>query len=101
MRYLLAEARYNEGSQSEGRRSVDHSRFLNLHKECGTARLAYFFETERTVTMLAKCVSEPLTFKERLALAAQGIIENEAHLKYQGMRGLLLDAARLGFESLN
>jgi hypothetical protein len=80
---------------------VDHSGFLNLHKECDTARLAYFSETERTVTMLAKCASEPLGFKERLALAAQGIIENKAHLKYRGMRALLFDAARLGFGSLN
>jgi hypothetical protein len=51
--------------------------------------------------MLAKCASEPLGFKERLALAAQGIIENKAHLKYRGMGALLFDAARLGFGSLN
>jgi len=51
--------------------------------------------------MLAKCTSEPLGFQERLALAAQGMVENQAHRTYLGMRDLLLEAARLGYGFAN
>ncbi len=80
---------------------MDQAEFLMLHAECSRARLHYFGETEITSTMLAKCTVQPLTFEERLALAAQGIVENHAHLTYLGLRDLLLDAARLGYESSN
>jgi hypothetical protein len=76
---------------------VDYRAFRKLHADCDTAREDYFAETELTPTMLAKCTPEPLGFKERLALAAQGIVENNAHLAYLGIRDLLLDAARLGY----
>ena len=49
--------------------------------------------------MLAKCTPEPLGFQERLALAAQGIAENNAHRMYLGIRDVLLEAARLGYGS--
>jgi hypothetical protein len=42
-----------------------------------------------------------LGFTERLALAAQGMVENEAHRIYLGMRDLLLEAARLGYGFTN
>ena len=78
---------------------MDHQGFTKLHAECDSARHDYFAETEITSTMLAKCTPEPLGFKERLALAAQGIVENQAHLTYLGIRDVLLDAARLGYGS--
>lgn len=78
---------------------MDHQGFTKLHAECDSARHDYFAETEITSTMLAKCTPEPLGFQERLALAAQGIAENQAHLTYLGIRDVLLDAARLGYGS--
>jgi len=80
---------------------VDHTEFTKLHEACDLARLDYFGETETTSKMLAKCSPEPLGFTERLALAAQGMAENQAHLTYLGMRDLLLDAARLGYGFTN
>ena len=78
---------------------MDHQGFTKLHAECDAARHDYFAETEITSTMLAKCAPEPLSFKERLALAAQGIAEKHAHLMYLGMRDILLEAARVGYGS--
>jgi hypothetical protein len=80
---------------------VDQAEFAKLHGECDTLRRDYFGETEKTSKMLAKCTSEPLGFTERLALAAQGMVENQAHRTYLGMRDLLLDAARLGYGFAN
>jgi hypothetical protein len=85
----------------ERRPSVDQEEFTKLHGECDTLRRDYFGETEKTSKMLAKCTLEPLSFKERLALAAQGIVENDAHRTYLGMRDLLLEAARLGYGFTN
>ena len=76
---------------------MNQAEFTQLHGECDTARLAYFGETEKTSSMLSKCTLEPLGFKERLAIAAQGMAENSAHLTYLGIRDLLLEAARLGY----
>jgi hypothetical protein len=76
---------------------VDQREFTQLHGECDTARRAYFGESEKTSSMLAKCTLEPLGFRQRLAIAAQGMAENEAHLTYLGIRDLLLEAARLGY----
>jgi hypothetical protein len=78
---------------------VDQAEFKKLHAECDTARLHYFGETEVTSKMLTSCMPEPLSFQERLALAAQGRVENQAHLIYLGMRDYLLDAARLGYSN--
>jgi hypothetical protein len=85
----------------ERRPSVDQAEFTKLHGECDTLRRDYFGETEKTSRMLAKCTLEPLGFQERLALAAQGMVENEAHRTYLGMRNLLLEAARLGYGFTN
>lgn len=78
---------------------MDQKGFSKLHAECDSARHDYFAETEITSTMLAKCTPEPLGFQERLALAAQGIAENNAHRMYLGIRDVLLEAARLGYGS--
>jgi len=80
---------------------VDQAEFAKLHGECDTLRRDYFGETEKTSRMLANCTLEPLGFKERLALAAQGMVENEAHRTYLGMRDLLLEAARRGYGFAN
>lgn len=80
---------------------MDYAEFTKLHEECATARKDYFVEAEKTSLMLAECTPEPLAFNVRLALAVQGILENHAHSTYLGIRGLLLDAARLGFGSSN
>ena len=47
--------------------------------------------------MLAECTAKPLPLKKRLMLTAQGIIEHTAHLTYLSAKGLLLNAARLGY----
>jgi hypothetical protein len=75
--------------------------FTQLHGECDAARLGYIAETEITFQMLAACLPVPLSFQLRLALAAQGIAENEAHSVYMGMRNLLLEAARFGYGNTN
>jgi hypothetical protein len=52
---------------------------------------------EKSSAMLRECTAEPLTLRKRLALASQGIIEQEAHLRYLGAKRFLLDAARRGY----
>jgi len=76
---------------------MDHTEFVKLHGECNTARLEYFGEAELTSALLGNCKPDPLGFKDRVALATQGIAENQAYLIYSGLRSLLLDAARLGY----
>jgi hypothetical protein len=71
--------------------------FTQLHLECDAARLDYIAETEIMSQMLAACSPVPLSFPLRLALATQGIAENEAHSIYISMRKLLLEAARFGY----
>jgi hypothetical protein len=78
---------------------VDHAEFTKLHAECDTARLQYVGETEVTSKMLTNCTPDPLSFQKRLALAAQGRVENHAHAIYIGMRDHLLDAARFGYSN--
>jgi hypothetical protein len=80
---------------------MNRAEFLEMHADCVTAMRTYFVEVEKTSTMLAECTAEPLTFRERLTLMSQGIIENDAHLAYMGTRSLLLRAARLGYGSSN
>ena len=75
--------------------------FTQLHGECDAARLGYIAETEITFQMLADCSPVPLSIHLRVALAKQGIIENEAHSIYMGMRNLLLEAARFGYGHTN
>jgi len=72
-----------------------------MHGECELARKGYVVETKKTSDLLGKITAGPWDFDHRLALAAQGILENEAHLFYLGMRNHLLEAARLGYGSAN
>jgi hypothetical protein len=68
---------------------MTHMEFLELHTSCVTAMRAYVVQMEKTSTMLAECTPEPLSFKERVDLMSQGIVENDAHLNYLRAKKLL------------
>jgi hypothetical protein len=72
-----------------------------MHGDCETARKGYVVETEKTSSLLGKITAAPLGFDQRLELVAQGILENEAHQMYLGMRNHLLEAARRGYGNAN
>ena len=76
---------------------MNHTDFLELHKNCVTAMRTYFVEAETTTEMLAKCTAEPLSFGERLGLLFQEIVENDAHVIYLDTKRLLHGAALLGY----
>jgi hypothetical protein len=76
---------------------MNRPEFLEMHVCCVAAMQEYFAEVEKTIQMLAECGAEPLTFKERFKLMAQGIAENDAHVVYVGAKGSLYKAARLGY----
>jgi hypothetical protein len=76
---------------------MNHTDFLELHKNCVTAMRTYFVEAETTTEMLAKCTAEPLSFGERLGLLSQEIVENDAHVIYLDTKRLLHGAALLGY----
>jgi hypothetical protein len=76
---------------------VNHTEFLELHAASVALMRSYFAEVEKSSTMLAECTAEPLPLQKRLTLTSQGIVEHEAHLRYLDAKGLLLNAARLGY----
>ncbi len=80
---------------------MNYAEYLELHTNCVAAMRAYFVQAETTSAMLARCTVEPLSFKERLGLLSQEIIENNAHLTYLGTKRLLHAAALLGYGSSN
>ena len=71
--------------------------FMELHGAYVALMRSYFVEVEKSSTMLAECTAEPLPLEKRLALTSQGIVEQEAHLRYLEAKSLLLNAARLGY----
>ena len=80
---------------------MTRAEFLELHASCVTALGTYVVEAGKTTQMLAEFTAEPLPFPERFRLMSQGIIEDDAHLAYLGIKSLLYRAARLGYGSSN
>jgi hypothetical protein len=39
---------------------MNHAEFSELHSRCVVAKELYFFQIEKTIAMLAKCIAEPL-----------------------------------------
>jgi hypothetical protein len=76
---------------------VNYTEFIELHAASVALMRSYFAEVEKSSTMLAECTAEPLPLKKRLELTSQGVIEQEAHLRYLDAKSLLLNAARLGY----
>ena len=76
---------------------MNHTEFMELHAACVRSMRSYFVEVEKSSAMLAECTAKPLPLRKRLRLTSQGIIEQAAHLTYLSDKGLLLDAARLGY----
>jgi hypothetical protein len=76
---------------------VNHTEFKELHAASVALMRSYLAEVEKSSAMLAECTAEPLPLKKRLALTSQGVIEQEAHLRYLDAKSLLLNAARLGY----
>jgi hypothetical protein len=76
---------------------MNHTEFLDLHAACVRSMRSYFVEAEKSSTLLAECTADPLPLNKRLTLTSQEIIEHEAHMTYLSAKGLLLDAARLGY----
>jgi hypothetical protein len=78
---------------------MNRTEFVQLHATCVTAFGAYIIEAEKTTQMLRECTAEPLTVTQRLKVMSQGIVENDTHLVYLGVRSILYKAARLGYGS--
>jgi hypothetical protein len=76
---------------------MNSTEFSELHASCVTALGIYVIEAGKTTQMLAECTAEPLAFRERFKLMSQGIIEDDAHVVYLGIKSLLYKAARLGY----
>jgi hypothetical protein len=76
---------------------MNRTEFKVLHASCVTALETYVVEAGKTTQLLAECTAEPLPFTERFKLMSQGIIEDDAHLVYLGVKSLLYRAARLGY----
>jgi hypothetical protein len=74
--------------------------FMALHAECITVLERYLVEARKTLILLGRCTTEPLSFRNRFALLAQGIIEKNAHLMYLEAQRLLYGAALLGYGAL-
>jgi hypothetical protein len=70
---------------------------MELHAALLALMRSYFVEVEKSSAMLQECTAEPLTLRKRLALASQGMLEQEAHLKYLDAKRFVLDAARRGY----
>ena len=80
---------------------MTHMEFLELHASYASAARAYYCEMDKTARMLEECTPDPLSFKDRFGLMSQAIAESEAHLIYLGAKGLLFNAARIGYASSN
>jgi hypothetical protein len=76
---------------------MNRAEFMELHASCVTALGTYVVEAEKTTQMLAECTAEPLPFTDRFRLMSQGMIEDDAHVAYSGIKSLLYRAARLGY----
>ena len=61
---------------------MNHTEFKELHADSVALMRSYFAEAEKSSAMLAECTAEPLPLEKRLALTSQGIVEQEAHLRY-------------------
>lgn len=78
---------------------MNRAEFMEIHASCVAALGTYIVEAKKTTQMLAECTAKPLSVTERLRVMSQGIIENDAHLTYLGIKSLLYRAARLGYAS--
>jgi hypothetical protein len=76
---------------------MNHTEYLELHKNCIAAMRVYFVEAETTSGMLAKCTAGPLSFTERMGLISQEIIEHDAYWTFLGAKRLLHCVALLGY----
>jgi hypothetical protein len=76
---------------------MDDLEFRALHAASEVLMQSYFDEVRKSSDMLAECTAEPLPIEKRLTLLSQGIIEHEAHVTYVSSKGVLLDAALLGY----
>jgi hypothetical protein len=75
---------------------MNRAKFMELHASCITALGTYIVEAGKTTQMLAECTEEPLHFTDRFRLMSQGIVEDDAHAVYVGIKSLLYRASRLG-----
>jgi hypothetical protein len=80
---------------------MNRAKFMELHASCIAALGTYVVEAGKTTQMLAECTEEPLPFTDRFRLMSQGIVEDDAHVAYLGIKSLLYRAARLGYGSSN
>jgi hypothetical protein len=76
---------------------VDQKEFNELHSNCVVAFKKYAVQADITSSMLANCTAEPMPLRERLKIALQERMENTAHTLYVSAKGLLHEAARLGY----
>jgi len=88
------------GASASLRRKRHHTNYrklVELDTTCVAATRAHVVEAEKSCVMLGKCTAESLSFRERLSLLSQGIVENDAHMAYSGTKRLLHGAALLGY----
>jgi hypothetical protein len=76
---------------------MDQNEFNELHSRCVSAFKNYAAQADITASMLANCTAKPMPLRERLKIAVQERMENTAHTLYLSEKGLLHEAARLGY----
>lgn len=76
---------------------MDQLEFNALLISCVSALRNYVTSAELTATMLARCTPEPLPLEDRLNLMVQEMAEKQVHTTYLDLKGVLHNAARLGY----
>lgn len=76
---------------------MDQTEFNELHSSCVNALQNYVTSAELTAAMLERCTPEPLPLEDRLKLMVQEIAEDRVHARYLDLKGILHQAARLGY----
>ena len=76
---------------------MDQKEFNQLHSNCVGAFNNYAAQADITSSMLGNRTPEPMPLRERLKIALQERMEYTAHTLYLREKGLLHEAARLGY----
>jgi hypothetical protein len=74
--------------------------YTQLHGQCAKALKSYIHEARKTCDLLGGHEDGPADLAERRAIVEQRVRENDAYERYQKARLLLIDAAKLGEDSL-
>jgi|RhiMetdeSRZDD1v2_1073273.scaffolds.fasta_scaffold142907_1 hypothetical protein len=75
--------------------------FHQLHQECSDSLSEYMAPANKLCIMLVDCAEKKLTLKQRSETAGQRTLENHLFEEYRKVRDKLLEAARVGYGSMD